>query len=57
MDIPANKEDKMRRCLKKVQAQGYSEDSAWAICMTTVMKKGKNANRNIQQGRSEKKNS
>ena len=34
---------KLERCVKDVKAQGKSKDSAWAICQTSVMGKGKKA--------------
>jgi len=37
---------KLERCVKKIIAKGKSKSSAWAICQSSVMKKGNRKKRN-----------
>ena len=42
---------KLERCVRDVKKSGKSKNSAWAICQSSVMKKGKNANKQRKRRR------
>lgn len=46
---------KLDRCVKRVKKEGKSEDSAWAICQSAVMGKGRGKRKKVVNGVSRRK--